>query len=614
MPVVRKCLGRGCGGPCLLALVLVVLFSGATQAQPGAQHIGSTLGQFLLGPDNRDARGVAYGETRKDGARLFVLDRKKTIYAYRLPADDVADGDLQLVDTYPLEQLAGLDRVADPRGLAVEMNDDAPVFYFLDWVATGNRQSLLVEYDTASGEVAVVDLTRHLFRIGDREPADLTLCSSPAGATGSAGSASAERRVIVCFDSAGYPDPSLRVQRGMVEIQWQNEVGYDPLCVRHLPDAGTQSSQAVTWMSLDGFEYLWATAGDSSIYCAEGATGRGLFYFDRPAPGTGMAYGAGSLWVAGSQAGPDRIYRVNVTRNPDAHREGPHVLRRMVMRIRTTPSEQVADAGAVYHTYSRPARYELLHRQGIWPETERLVDESQVPHATLETITMDPAGDVSSRQVLRRVTYASAPSREYASRYEIDMWTSPYRKYVYPHRVNTDETALAGANYLADDPDLYNLSDRDTYTKFIERVREYIQSKYGAPADMQNPYWAARNVVEYIQDNYYYPNREKRRPATVDYDRKHYDANPANLKIAVVQSPLRPVADHCLFRDQRDGGRCHAVSEDPRALAGHRHPGCHHGLGPERQRVAGRRRTCRLHQRASLHAGLVGQPLRVDLF
>ena len=61
--------------------------------------------------------------------------------------------------------------------------------------------------------------------------------------------------------------------------------------------------------------------------------------------------------------------------------------------------------------------------------------------------------------------------------------------------------------------------------------------KYGVPADMDNAYWAARNIVEYIQDNYYYPSRPKRVPAAVDYDRQHYDANPGNLKIELSSRP-----------------------------------------------------------------------------
>ncbi len=96
---------------------------------------------------------------------------------------------------------------------------------------------------------------------------------------------------------------------------------------------------------------------------------------------------------------------------------------------------------------------------------------------------------------------------------------------------------LEGTDYLADDPVLYNLSDTATYDAFMQRVAAHIAKKYGIEADMQNAYWAARNVVEYIQDNYYYPNPSKRIPATVDYDRQHYDANPGNLKIELSAKP-----------------------------------------------------------------------------
>ena len=486
-------------------------------AQPGVERIGLSDGNFLLGTDNIDARAVAYAEVPDDGARLFVLDHKQVIYAYRVPPAEQAAGSLKLVNTYSLDGVEGLKDLNDPRGLAVEMKQGAPVFYFLDWLPRGNRQSLLIRFDVATHAAKSIDLTRHVFRIGDREPADVALCGG--------------NRLLVCFDASGYDNPDVRVQRGLVEIQWRDGLNYNPQQVRHLPDAGTESSEALTWMDLEDAHYVWATVGEDLIYCADAATGRGLFYFGRPAPGTGLAYGGGWLWAAAGVKGPDRIYRINVTRNPDAYYEGPHVLRRLVMRIKTTPADKTADAGAVYHNYSRPAGYELLHRQGVWPETELLVDESHAANASLETTTMDPAGDVASRQILRSVVYADAPSRAYASRYEIDMWTSPYRKFVYPHRVNRDMQDLTGTDYLSDDPELYNLSDQTTYAQFIQRVRTHIQSKYGVAADMDNPYWAARNVVEYIQDNYYYPNREKRRPATVDYDRHHYDANPANLKI-----------------------------------------------------------------------------------
>ena len=131
------------------------------------------------------------------------------------------------------------------------------------------------------------------------------------------------------------------------------------------------------------------------------------------------------------------------------------------------------------------------------------------------------------------VEYANAPAKIYSSRYEIDIWTNPYRKYVYPHRVDRNLEQLAGTDYLADDPNLFDLSDTETYEGFFKRVAAHIEEKYGVKAEMSNPYWAVRNALEYIQDNYYYPSRPHGRPATVDYNRNHYDANPGNLKIAL---------------------------------------------------------------------------------
>jgi hypothetical protein len=207
------------------------------------------------------------------------------------------------------------------------------------------------------------------------------------------------------------------------------------------------------------------------------------------------------------------------------------------MSIQTEPATESKDPGAVYHYYSRPYGHQQLHKQGIWPETEMVVDVSAAPNGSIKQITHDPAGDVASRQTMQCVEYADAPSATYASRYEIDLWTNAYKRFVYPHRVNQCCDALKGTDYLADDAELYCLSDKATYDAFIERVVSHVAEKYGVAADMRNPYWAARNIVEYIQDSYYYPNRSKRKPATVDYDREHYDANPGNLKIALSARP-----------------------------------------------------------------------------
>ena len=127
------------------------------------------------------------------------------------------------------------------------------------------------------------------------------------------------------------------------------------------------------------------------------------------------------------------------------------------------------------------------------------------------------------------VEYATAPAESYSSRYEIDLWTNPYKKFVYPHRVDRDRDALAGTDYLADDPELYNLSDTATYAAFhTSEFATHIREKYGVEADMQNPYWAARNVVEYIQDNYYYPSRPEA------------EAGDRRLRPRSTTTPIRP--------------------------------------------------------------------------
>jgi len=291
-------------------------------------------------------------------------------------------------------------------------------------------------------------------------------------------------------------------------------------------------------MEFEGARYLWGTVGCNYIYCADARTGRGLFHFDRPMaaeedhPYWGLAFGKEALWVSESVSGADRVHRVNVTKNLDAFYEGSHILRHLIMTIKTEPERDASsNPGRVYHYYSRPYAYDQFHNQGVWPKTEKISDLSGAVNATIKNFTYDPADDNSSRQYMKLVEYADAPSRTYSSQYEIDIWTNAYRKYVYPHRVDENTEALKGTDYLADDPELFNLTDTKTYDSFFKRVKAHIEEKYGVPADMNNPYWAARNTLEYIQDHYYYPGRSKRKPAAVDYDRNHYDANPGNLKI-----------------------------------------------------------------------------------
>jgi len=516
----------------LLAWGLLAVSTGAAASSHEASpRVGDVEKVYTLADPNTELRGLAFDDVSPEAPRLLALDRSGKVFVYRLHRDPAQAVDaLKLSGQFELPRDGEATLPASPRGLAYAREDGRSVVYFLDWQSPGeeeeqgDRRSRLWRFDVDESTAAPVDLSLYVYRIGDREPFDLAYDRG---------------NVLVCFDASGYADQNRRVQRGIAELRW-NEADAEKLTfVRHLPDAGTAPSRGLAGMELEGTRYVWATVGNDHVYCADGRTGRGLFHFDRPTSTEasescwGLAFGDDALWVSENVPGPDRVHRVNVTRNLDAPRRGPRILRRLVMTIETEPEEGVAQPGYVRHYYSRPYACDQLPNQGVWPETEKAIDASAAPNATIELFTYDPAGDRSSRQHMSCVEYADAPPRAYSSQYEIDLWTNPYRKFVYPHRVDKQVEALEGTDYLADDPELFNLSDTTTYDAFVGRVVAHIEEKYGVAADMQNPYWAARNVLEYIQDHYYYPNRSKRIPAAVDYDRKHYDANPANRKIAL---------------------------------------------------------------------------------
>lgn len=510
--------------PCWLLLICLVMIAPSSAAGK-PPLIGESEKVYSLAPGNTQIRGLAFDDASAEAPRLFVLDRSARIFVYAFDGDP--NGELRLAETI---ELAGGDdesRPADPRGLVYAFEDGRDVFYFLDWDAA-RSQAHLRRSDFEENAHAQVDLTRYPYRIGRRQVYDL---------------AGDRENLFVCFDASGYQDNNLRVARGIIQLRWNRPDPDQCAFIKHLPDSGEFASNGLAVMRIDGARYLWATAGDDYIYAAQARTGRGLFYFDRPQSTDdseaclGLAFDGDALWVPEGLGGPDRVHRVNVTKNPDDCYEGPRILRHLVMTIRTEPEAPCDDPGKVYHYYSRPYAYEQLHNQGVWVDTERVVDVSEAPNATIKPFTYDPAGDPAARQYLGLVEYANAPSRSYASKYEIDIWTQPYHKYVYPHRVNRSADALANTDYLADDPSLFNLGDTQTYDRFFKRVAAHIKAKYGVDADLDHPYWAARNALEYIQDNYYYPGLEQGMPATVDYRNNHYDANPGNLKIALSQHP-----------------------------------------------------------------------------
>ena len=507
---------------CILSAVSAI--AGPAAAESASPLVGRSEKVYTLAGDNTAIRGLAVNDRSSPAGELFVLDGSGKIFAYQLPRDRRKEIDeLTLSSVIELPRTEDGQPLASPRGLAFASQGGQRVVYFLNWGSPGGGfTSQLWRFDLDRGSSTFVDLSRYTFRIGDRELLDV---------------ARDGENILVCFDASGYTARDLRVQRGIVQLKWNRPDSENPEFIRHLPDAGTAPSRGLACMELDGAKYVWATGENESVYCADALSGRGLFHFDRPRSTEnsdscwGLCFGADALWVSENTAGPDRVHRVNVTRNLDAFRDGTRVLRHLTMTIETEPDGDCDDPGKVYHNYSRPYAHEQLHNQGTWPETESVADVSAVANAKVKNLTLDPGGDASSRQYMSSVEYADAPARKYSSRYEIDLWTNPYRKFVYPHRANRNVDALIGTDYLADDPDLFNLTDTKTYDDFFERVKAHILEKYGLQADLENPHWAARSALEYIQDSYYYPNRAKRMPAAVDYRRKHYDANPGDLKI-----------------------------------------------------------------------------------
>ncbi len=508
--------------------IAVLLAAQTARAAVPSPLVGEGEKAFVLAPENTEVRGLAFDDASPLAPRLFVLDASGKVYIYGVPREAAA-GEINLLGTLALPVRVDGTPLQSPRGLAAARENEKDVFYVLNWTKPGGEaESELWRFGPAVEKPAPIDLSLYPYKIGDREVLAL---------------AHDNGKLLVGFNAAGYTDHNLRVQRGLIRLAWDRANAGVLNFLKHLPDSGIEPSYGLAFMTLEGARYVWGTIGRKYLYCAEAETGRGLFYFDWPdsregdLPVSGLAFGADALWVPEGTPGADLVHRVNVTRNLDAVAEGPRIIRHLQMTITTEPEAQVQKPGKVSHYYSRPYAYNQLGNQGTWIETEKVMDTSGAPNAVIKMITMDPAGDAASRQTMAVVEYGEAPARSYASRYEIDMWTNRYRSYIYPHRVDKDIRALQGTDYLADDPVLYNLSDRKTYEDFIARVREHIANKYGVPADMDNTYWAARNIVEYIQDNYYYPSRPKRVPAAVDYDRRHYDANPGNLKIELSNRP-----------------------------------------------------------------------------
>jgi hypothetical protein len=531
-----------------LALVLV-LFSGLLNGQQTL--IGQTERVCQLSPEIKNIMGMTFcGDER--GEYLFVFEgTSRKIHRIKIDEttrDLIYQGSIMVEGT----------ELINPRGLAYAKEVSGDVLYFLDYVlfmqgSTYKKKGLLFRYDIDNNDLTFIDLNTEGYEIG----------VNPVYAL-----ARQDEYLFVSFDPSSLGSHTARVRHGLVRITvddgqsvsvtvnnktflrphaWQEALAGRPAGITQMPgpgkdtaEGGVEASLSLTGMTEEGADYLWGTVGSDYIYLMDSKTGRGLFYFDRPGAGTYpfydlMAYGSQNLWVADKDAsGSFIVYRLNVLSNPQVPFTGSKCYREMRMEITSTVnSGTTTPRGFVYHTFCHPYTSEASGNQGVVPNSVRVNDLTGVTDYTVEQLNLDPAGDSGTRQDYTLVTYQTDQHpdiRQYKTELFIKYWTRDFRYYVYPHLAFRDG-GPEGTHYLEDDDILYGVeSDPASYQGFIARVRQAMFDEYHTEPDMENPYWAALNVLEYIVENYHYPNDEAGYYATYDYTKKDYNSHPGNIK------------------------------------------------------------------------------------
>ncbi|MDJ0866996.1 MAG: transglutaminase family protein [Myxococcota bacterium] len=553
-------------------------------ADYGSHGVGEIEHTFTsLGVSLNDIRGLAFQEDAS-GSFLYVLNRPAgDIHCY-----EVSPGGSELTWQYE-RSMTG---VESARGLAYSREGGQDVLYFNDWKSDpplpgsygaappshgvgpgrGALVSRLYRYEIDTGLLEFADLSVPAYEIEDRElhgvervGAELYVSFDPSSYPGHRKKV---RRGIARFPIAttgwlGSAAPPSPIQAsGVADDRAQPFTGWAKLVagtadVRHMPSANkaktdddgeiesVDPSHALAAMSVDGVDYLWGSVDSHSIYLADAETGRGIFAFDRPFETKRnlwpMAAGLDHLWVAERLGGaPDVIHRISILDDVTRPLAGPKRLRRYRMKL--TSDREAPHLGYVQHTFGRPYPNTRAQNQGIFAGTHEMHDLSGGA-VSQRVLSYDPAGDPDAKQKYTHFVYMttgqpSDPDR-FQSEIQIDGWSASYRRFVYPHLTELD-SGPPGTHYLDDDETLYDVAGASgTWSDLIERVEEWIESEYGAPVRRDNAYWRARDVMDYVLESYHYPDdgdetpEEDRVPATVDYARGHFDANPGDEKAAL---------------------------------------------------------------------------------
>jgi hypothetical protein len=536
--------------PGLFFAFIITLSNGKAYSQ---NHIiGEVERVYELSPEIGNIVGMAFQDDER-GEYLHIFEgTSRKIHTLKV---DGSNRDLVYQNSTTLEGT----EITNPRGLAYAKEVSGDVFYFLDYVVylqngVYKKKGLLYRYDLTGKDLTFVDLSNTAFNLE----------GSPVFALTKQGG-----NVFLSFDPSSLESYTERIRRGLAVLRvddgeyvtvvinsksikrpraWQEALEGDPVITKQMPGpgkeisgGGVETSLSLAAMTIDGTDYLWGTVGNDYIYIMDSQTGRGLFYFNRPGskafPFDGlMTYGARNLWVA-EKASPGIfiIHRINVLDNPQIPYTGPKTFREMRMQLTSTVNADFsAPRGSVYHTFCHPYASDATGNQGVVPNSIRVNDMTGVTDYTVEQLYLDPAGDSDTRQHYTLVSYLTDrnPSvRQYRTELFIKFWTRECRYFVYPHLAFRDD-GPEGTRYLEDDL-LYGIkSDPGSYQSFINRVREAIAEEYNTTPDMDNPYWAAVNILEYVVENYHYPVDDAGYYATYDFNNHDYNSHPGNKKAA----------------------------------------------------------------------------------
>jgi hypothetical protein len=531
------------------ALVAALAGAGGARAQAtglAIPQIGDVMGTYPLPGLTSVAglAGLAYLESRDE---LFALDSNEDIHVYTWTGTGLVAARTFRVPNGPAQEV-----YADGMGLALTVEGGVVVLY-----ALSSRPVSGAGYDSAIFRVTlgtdglaapqttdVIDLDRAMFELHGNRATGIA-----ANGTGELIVAH-ERHRLPTYGSAT-SDETEHTRRGLRRFSVTGTcgtltclqaavAGTGWLARRSLPDAGWGKSHALgitrgrtttaTW-SLTYFAFGDASADnpgrylvgtirtgglDDEVYVASQKTGRGLFTFPSPYSSRAiplkLAYGGGALFV-GQSTDVKRVMLPDVGTSPALLRplERGRRPRTIEMTQWVDPENGGLSNGWERHFFGRPHSHADRPSQGFMTGTAS-VAAGGAPWSS-STRFASPGG--APGQAYERVELTGVNSQRTSVTYSAGFWHRYRRHYVFPHlTVDDHATAFpAGSDFAAgrvDDAQMFRFADKEqtVYEPFLDAARRHLAWKYGLDEDeidLRTPYWAARNVQEYIRDTYNYP-------------------------------------------------------------------------------------------------------------